>query len=560
MLRLNCCLIPLFVVFCVGCTGKGVASAADPVRDLQIAAIRDNVSPAAHWGPAPGNYTAWGTHSLRLIPVYTYGTRGKGRGIDFEGYTGKNSVYRREADVRQIYGRLPTNTVNSAAEYLDQTELATLQRAALAAGKKHIFVVIFDGMDWQTTWAAAIYNQHRVGYTSGRGTGTHFQEYTASGTSQYGFMVTAPDNEGTDVDVNTQKVLNPGGRLPGGYNATKGGPTPWTPGEDLFYLINRVSLTSKDYGEHAYPDSAATATAICSGVKSYNDTINVDRTGGQVSTVAHEAQQLGYAVGAVTSVPLSHATPACSYAHNVHRDDYQDISRDMLGLKSISHPQDPLPGLDVAIGGGFGVIKKVDKAQGLNYVPGNMYLAEEDLRTVDVRNGGKYVVAVRTAGVSGKERLREQSLEAAKSGRRLLAFYGFGAANGHLPFATADGDYQPTIGRNKSAEKYSSGDLLENPTLADMTSAALTVLSRNPKGFWLMVEAGDVDWANHDNNLDNSIGAVNSGDAAVKLITEWVEKHSNWEESVMILTADHGHYLFLDKPELLANPPAHSEK
>ena len=41
-----------------------------------------------------------------------------------------------------------------------------------------------------------------------------------------------------------------------------------------------------------------------------------------------------------------------------------------------------------------------------------------------------------------------------------------------------------------------------------------------------MVEAGDVDWANHDNNLDNSIGAVNSGDDALRAVTDWVEAHA----------------------------------
>ncbi len=87
-----------------------------------------------------------------------------------------------------------------------------------------------------------------------------------------------------------------------------------------------------------------------------------------------------------------------------------------------------------------------------------------------------------------------------------------------------------------------------------MTAAALTVLQSSKKGFWLLVEPGDVDWANHDDNLDNSIGAVKSGDDAVKVITSWVEKHSNWDESLMIVTADHGHYLFLDRPELLIAP------
>ena len=69
------------------------------------------------------------------------------------------------------------------------------------------------------------------------------------------------------------------------------------------------------------------------------------------------------------------------------------------------------------------------------------------------------------------------------------------------------------------------------------------------------VEAGDVDWANHDNNIDTSIGATISGDKAVKAITDWVEKNSSWDETGLIVTADHGHYLVLEKPELLI-PPA----
>ena len=141
------------------------------------------------------------------------------------------------------------------------------------------------------------------------------------------------------------------------------------------------------------------------------------------------------------------------------------------------------------------------------------------------------------------------------SGQRLLGLFGIGAAKGHLPFATADGDFQPSIGRAGKVESYTPADLNENPTLADMTFAALTVLGKNQKGFWLMVEAGDVDWANHDNNLDNSIGAVNSGDRAFRVITDWVEKHSNWTETVVIVTADHGHFLWLDRPEGLIPEP-----
>jgi alkaline phosphatase len=278
-----------------------------------------------------------------------------------------------------------------------------------------------------------------------------------------------------------------------------------------------------------------------------------------LTTIAHRAQLRGYAVGVVTSVPISHATPAAAYAHNVDRDDYQDLTRDLLGLPSIAHPTQPLPGMDVVIGGGAETTLARDVAQGKNFVPGNVFLTDEDLQKIDERHGGRYVVALRTPGVAGAERLQAAADEAAHSGTRLLGYYGVGRYKGHLPFATANGDFEPAPGRAKIAEKYTAADLSENPTLAQMTSAALRVLRENRKGFWLMVEAGDVDWANHDNNLDNSVGAVNSGAAAVKTIADWVEQHSNWNESVMIVTADHGHYLMLDRPELLVKPAESAE-
>ena len=530
----------------------GIA-AEDFVRELQTTAIKLDHSPFGHWGPLPDRYTAWSTHTNRLIPIYTFGTRDARNGIDLAGYTGANSAYRDEKKLRAIYGRVPTNSLNPEADYMDQTDLAAIQRAALAGGKKYIFLVVFDGMDWQTTRAAAIYNRRRVSYDAGRGEGTHFQEYAAGDTTQFAFMVTSPHNEGTDVDVNKQQILNPGGKQPGGYNVQKGGPNPWTPGDDPFYPMGRLSEKTQVAGEHAHPDSAATATAMNSGVKTYNDSINIDATGNRVSTVAHEAQQRGYSIGVVTSVPISHATPACAYAHNVHRDDYQDLTRDLLGQPSISHPGKPLAGVDVLIGGGFGdeKIEVPSKSQGENFVPGNVWITAKDLKAIDAEAGGQYVIAMRATHVNGRARLTERADEAAKTGKRLFGFYGIARTKGHLPFQTADGDYRPAPGKSKKTETYTSDELEEHPRLADMTAAALIVLEKNPKGFWLMVESGDVDWANHDNNIDTSIGAVNSGDAAVKTITDWVEQHSNWNESLLIVTADHGHYLVLEQPEML---------
>lgn len=520
--------------------------AEDRVRELQTKAIEEKRADFGHWGIDPGNYMQWGSHSNRLIPVYTFGTKGQGAGVDLDSYQGTNSPYRSEDAIRRLYGQVPTATLNPNANYLDQTNIYDLQLAAANAGKKYIFLVIFDGMDWQTTWAAATYAAGKVNYREGRGTGLFFQDYGANGTTQFGMMCTSPHNEGTDVDVDKQTVKNPGGEMRGGYNPAYGGEWGWELSPDLPYLISKSK--SPD-GQHAYTDSSSSASSMTAGLKTYNNCVNVDFEGKPVDTIAHQLQQRGWKVGAVSSVPISHATPAAAYAVNVHRDDYQDLTRDLLGLKSISHPDQPLPGLDVLIGGGYGTIVPKSTKQGENFVPGNNYLTEADLLAIDVRRGGKYVTAVRESGVDGSTALLDAAQQAKASGSRLFGFYGVGEFGGHLPFQTADGDYQPPPGRSKKAEEYSEADLYENPTLTEMTTAALTALESSPNGFWLMVEAGDVDWANHDNNIDNSIGAVRSGDDAISTIASWIETHSNWNESLMIVTADHGHLLVLTRPE-----------
>ena len=527
------------------------AGAADHLRDLQTAAIEQGHSPAAHWGNDPEKYRQWGSHSLRLVLAYAFGTRGAGTGVDLDGYLGENSIYRSEAELRRVYGFVPSNTLNSEACYCDQTDIAELQRAAIRAGKKFVFLVVFDGMDWQTTQAAAIYRSGNVDYSEGRGSGLHFLDYTAGGNTQYGAVCTAPHNGGTKTDVDAQTVLNPGGTQPGGYDPVRGGAWPWSAGSDHNYRLGLSSDGSP--GEHVYPDSSSTATALCTGVKTYNSAVGVDPSGEPVVSGAHEAQERGWSIGLVTSVPISHATPASAYAHNVNRSDYQDLTRDLLGRPSISHPDDPLPGVDVLIGGGWGMTKSESKSQGQNFVPGNPWLAEGDLAAIDADEGGRYVVGQRTAGAAGRDVSQEAADRAAGSDSRLFGFFGVGRYGGHLPYQTADGDYRPAPGK-KGAEEYSDADVTENPTLSEMTQAALTVLERNQTGFWMMVEAGDVDWANHANNLDNSIGAVISGDEAVQVITDWVESHSNWDESLLIVTADHGHDLNLLQPAALVGP------
>ena len=532
-------ILPLVVSILMGiCCTKPCA--ADHLRDLQTQAVAEKHADWGHWGPSAEKYSSWTSHSNRLIPLYAFG-------MDLSSVKGDRSVYRDQDRLEKLYGYLPSGTLNSQAEYFDQTDVYRLQRTAADQGKKCIVLFVFDGMGWHTTWAAAIAQSGEVAYREGRGKGLSFQDYRGTKTD-FGYFVTSPHCEGTTIDVNLQRIASPG-ILRGGYHAQSCGNAPWSVGADPLYPIGKGQTF-----KHAYTDSASSATSLTSGIKTYNDAINVDALGRQVEPIARQLQPKGYAVGAITSVPISHATPACAYANNVHRDDYQDLTRDLLGLPSISHQSAPLSGLDVLIGTGWGNTKEKDGPQGENFVPGNRYLAEKDLAAIDCTQGGKYVVAQRTQGKPGRETLATAAALALKDRRRLFGFFGTDA--GHLPFQTADGKYDPTVGVGDSpkAEKYSAADIAENPTLAEMATTALDVLAAKSDRYWLMVEAGDVDWANHQNNLDNSIGAVLSGDQAFQAVTAWIEKHAGWEQSVVLVTSDHAHYLVLDRPEALVTP------
>ncbi len=540
----------LFLLCLASCLlASAVTPAADdPIRQLQIEAEISGRADWGHWGDQPGKYVTWSNHSNRLIPVYAFGT-------DLERVRGVNSPYRHADRLEALYGRLPDDTLNPEADYFDQTDIYDLQLQAAEAGAKRIVLVVFDGLDWHTTRAAAVAATGQVPYSEGRGDVFAFQRYRGT-TTDFGWCVTSPANKGTEFDVDAQLVTTPGGATPGGYDARRGGSTPWDRLADSRYLIGK----DRDC-PHAVVDSAASATALCSGKKTFNKAINVDPAGQPLTPLGISLQQRGYAVGVVTSVPISHATPACAYACNVSRDDYQDLTRDLLGEPSVSRRTPAGSGLDVLIGTGHGKHTEADGQQGQNFEPGNKYLADSTLRAIDATSGGRYQVVTRTPGRRGAEVLAEAAATALEHGRPLFGF--FGTADGHLPFQTACGDSNPVGGRIAAGmadelrkkyaplTPYTEADLIENPTLAEMTTTALDVLGeRGP--FWLLIEAGDVDWASHANNIDTAIGAVKSGDAAVAALFAWIEAHGGWDDTVVIVTADHGHMFTLDDPQAFA--------
>jgi alkaline phosphatase len=545
-----------------------LSEAQDTLKDLQAEAIAhkgDKIARAYHFGSqgAGDVFSNHTSHSNRLIPFYTFG-----RKIDLGSVTGANSLYRDPSKIKELYGFLPERTVNPEAEYADQSDLYRVQKDAVAKGVKYLFIVWFDGMDWDTTRAAAIAKSGKI-YNEGKGSGLTFQDYTADGSAKFGYYVTSPTHDKNAPDLDAQTVTIPRDSTGGGYDASIAGPNPWTLGplgpKAPGYLKGQSGNKADKDGVasvggviHAYTDSSTSAGEFATGAKSYNNGINVTDDGRFVPTLFNQLQAQGWKVGTVTSVPFPHASPAAMYAHNVHRDDYQDLARDMLGLPSIAQldkKEAAHPGLDVVIGTGFGQSGRAGdmaRQQGKNAVEGNAFITDADKAAIDSRNGGKYVVVQTTPGFNGSNAVLDAATMAAKNDLRLFGFFGKTSYN-HLPYRTADGGYDPAAAINGKTETYTKEDLLETPRLSTMTSAALTVLESKPgQPFALFVEAGDVDFALHDNNLDSAVGAVLSGDDAVKAIIAWVEKNSNWDDSAMIVTADHGHYLVVDKPEAIA--------
>ena len=292
------------------------SGSSDPLRQIQLEAAQSGDSAVAHWGTDTNRYSSWGNHSNRLIPVYTFG-------LTLDSLRSEGSSYRDPERLKALYGEVPAGSVNPTALYYDQTDIYRLQQAAVQAGYSNIILMVFDGMDWQTAQAAAMYRRATPAADAGRGRGLSFLDERRMPTD-FAFVVTSAWQTDAASESN------------GGYDSRRGGEYPWWEQSKSNYLLG----LDKEL-PHGVTDSAASATSLCSGIKTYNGAINVDPEGNQVTPIARQLQEeQNFRVGVVTSVPVSHATPAAAYANNVARHDYQDISRDLLGLPSSAHRRD----------------------------------------------------------------------------------------------------------------------------------------------------------------------------------------------------------------------------
>lgn len=298
-----------------------------------------------------------------------------------------------------------------------------------------------------------------------------------------------------------------------------------------------------DYISTGATDSAAGATAMYTGVKTSNGRVAVNEPATErLATISEHARALGWAVGTVSSVHLSHATPGAWIGHNDSRSNGFAIADEGLwgdpnSTGTITDSSryggahgPTLPPQDVLISGGhpgwninnsYINITMRDKLADESGQPGAFRFIE---RIVDSPDGGERLLAA--ANLTTTTRLAGL----------------FGGSGGQLPYRLADG----------------SGHDPENPTLAQMTTAALTVLSRSPEGFTLMVEGGAVDWAGHANNMDQMIGEMIGFNEAVQAVIDWVEDPGNgshWGNTLVIVTGDHETGYLTAEPGVLQNQP-----
>jgi alkaline phosphatase len=115
-----------------------------------------------------------------------------------------------------------------------------------------------------------------------------------------------------------------------------------------------------------------------------------------------------------------------------------------------------------------------------------------------------------------------------------------GIARARYTVPPIDGNPSSAPASDKVAEKaIGSVTVKEIPTLTTMSLAALNVLSQNKNGFFVMIEGGAIDGASHSNNAERMVYEQTAFVKAVEQVVDWVEENSNWDETLLIVTADH---------------------
>jgi len=259
------------------------------------------------------------------------------------------------------------------------------------------------------------------------------------------------------------------------------------------------------------PDSAPTAGAMNSGVKQIYNTINLNEnavfddcsteSGNQLTLFSELVSGADKSVGVVTTTRLTHATPAAVYAKTANRN-WEGVAPEGctdIGSQLLSQMEAGV--IDVAFGGGSGMM-----------VPTGTQTAQDGEGT---REDGRNILE--EAAAAGIQVANDTA------GFEALTLDGSAPALG--VFTTSDMTYE--------AERVAERE----PSLAEMTEGAIKALSTNEGGFYLMVEGGRIDHANHGGNASRM---MQDGVAFAEAIAK-ADELTDDADTLIIVTADHEH-------------------
>ncbi len=252
-------------------------------------------------------------------------------------------------------------------------------------------------------------------------------------------------------------------------------------------------------------DSAAAASAFATGIKHRNGQISCGNhspsCGAPPPTILELAKGVGKATGLVATSAITHATPAAFAAHVSSRLCQGEIGRQLIMNT----------GVDLLMGGGIDVNAKLppEVCQG--------YADPTPQETIALAKARDYAVVTS----------KEEMFAAVKESRRLLGLFAKTAKT--LETFRLDGKtpYPP-----------------HEPTLAEMTQAALTSLAHDGDRFFLLVEGSQVDWRKHNNDETGMIAEVLGFDAAVAVVqrqlSQWrLDPKTRDQGTLLIVVSDH---------------------
>lgn len=254
-------------------------------------------------------------------------------------------------------------------------------------------------------------------------------------------------------------------------------------------------------------DSACSATQMATGKEALSEVIGLGPEGIVAETILEKAIKAGKSAGLVSDTRLTHATPAAFAAHTSHRSQENDIAEQMIKSKA-----------QVLFSGGYQYFfpKSVNDKNSLSFSLAHKKLPSSLTPKSKREDEQDLIQRAQDSGYSlAFDRKQLQNLK----GDRALGLF--------TPSSMPDGI------EHSETKNLSSRTI---PTLAEMTAKALEILSKNPQGFFLMMEGGQIDWAGHSNDAGLLLHEMLKFDEGIQVVLDWAK---NRDDTLIILTADH---------------------